>query len=153
LKTGKKYRWSKQAVAEQNGRSLRMYLGEPETMESWSLELPLRGTMELPACSCSIAVEWNKNLRPNKNTRAVLDSDFLDNKTLVLRNRRDGDWFCLANAGRKKLSDYFIDEKIPLEKRDKIPLLAIGSQILWIVGYRQCVAKGRGNVAVTLKKF
>ena len=29
-----------------------------------------------------------------------------------------------------------IDEKIPAGKRDEIPLLADGSHIMWIIGYR-----------------
>ena len=29
-----------------------------------------------------------------------------------------------------------IDEKIPREQRDKIPLITEGSQVLWIVGGR-----------------
>ncbi len=37
--------------------------------------------------------------------------------------------------GRKKLKDYFIDKKVPRDRRDEIPLIALGQEILWIVGF------------------
>ena len=37
--------------------------------------------------------------------------------------------------GKKKLKDWMIDEKIPREARASMPLLAKGSEVLWIVGY------------------
>ena len=40
-------------------------------------------------------------------------------------------------SGTKKLKDFFIDEKIPYWKRDAIPLLCSGKEILWIPGYRR----------------
>ena len=57
---------------------------------------------------------------------------------LTLRNRRPGDWFCPAGMGgkRKKLQDYFVDEKVPRRKRDTVPLLCSGEDILWVVGLR-----------------
>ncbi len=56
---------------------------------------------------------------------------------LNIRNRRQGDRFWpLGLAGSKKLKDFFIDCKIDREKRDRIPLVCDGSQIIWIVGYR-----------------
>ena len=36
----------------------------------------------------------------------------------------------------KKLKDYLIDRKIPVEERDQLWLLADGSEILWIIGDR-----------------
>ena len=39
-------------------------------------------------------------------------------------------------GGRKKLNRIFIDEKIPAELRDQIPVVASGSEILWIPGGR-----------------
>ena len=39
-------------------------------------------------------------------------------------------------GGRKKLKKFFVDSKIPKETRDNILLLADGSEIVWIVGYR-----------------
>lgn len=56
---------------------------------------------------------------------------------LTLRNRQEGDYIVIDEKGsRKKLKDYFINEKIPREKRDDILLLADGSHIVWIIGYR-----------------
>ena len=58
-------------------------------------------------------------------------------KTLQIRNRRPGDRIMVtAQGGRKKLKDYFIDEKIPREQRDELILLAEEEEVLWIVGKR-----------------
>ena len=40
-------------------------------------------------------------------------------------------------GGRKKLKQYFTDQKVPQEDRDKIWIAADGDEVLWIVGYRQ----------------
>ena len=56
--------------------------------------------------------------------------------TLSVRNRRAGDYITLAQGGRKTVKSFMIDEKIPREKRSEILLLAEGSHVLWIVGYR-----------------
>ncbi len=56
---------------------------------------------------------------------------------LKVRNRRRGDVIAIKGIdGDKKLKKYFIDCKIPKEERDKVPLLADGSQIMWIIGHR-----------------
>lgn len=57
--------------------------------------------------------------------------------SLYIRNRKDGDRFIpYGMKGSKKIKDYFIDEKIPREKRDQIPLITDEENILWVVGYR-----------------
>jgi tRNA(Ile)-lysidine synthase len=38
--------------------------------------------------------------------------------------------------GQKKIKDYFIDQKIPLGRRRKIPLLVFQGQVLWVAGLR-----------------
>lgn len=64
-----------------------------------------------------------------------LDYDKIEK--LILRNRQEGDYIVVDDKGsRKKLKDYFINEKVPREIRDDILLLADGSHIVWIIGYR-----------------
>ena len=57
--------------------------------------------------------------------------------SLEIRHRKPGDFLTITDTGgRKKIKDYFIDCKIPREEREKLTLLAEGSHILWVVGYR-----------------
>lgn len=57
--------------------------------------------------------------------------------SLGVRNRQDGDRLVpFGMKGTKKLKDYFIDEKVPKELRDSIPLIVDDENILWVVGYR-----------------
>lgn len=56
---------------------------------------------------------------------------------LIVRNRKPGDRFIpFGMKGSKKIKDYFIDEKIPKDLRDKIPLILDNESILWVIGYR-----------------
>ena len=56
--------------------------------------------------------------------------------TLSVRTRRTGDYYTLKDGRKKTVKSFMIDAKIPREDRDKIPLLAEGQHVLWIVGYR-----------------
>ena len=55
---------------------------------------------------------------------------------VVLRTRRPGDFLANGENTHKKLKSYLIDSKIPREERDRLLLLADGSQVIWIVGMR-----------------
>ena len=55
----------------------------------------------------------------------------------VLRTRRQGDYIVpLGMQGRKKLHDFFVDEKYSREERDRIPILCLGPEVIWVVGSR-----------------
>ncbi len=57
---------------------------------------------------------------------------------LCFRTRRPGDYITIHPDGKtQKLKTFFINEKIPLDQRDKILLIADGQHILWVVGYRE----------------
>lgn len=56
---------------------------------------------------------------------------------LCVRKRQEGDYLIINSQGQhQRLKSYFINEKIPSWERDNIFLLAEGSHILWVIGYR-----------------
>ncbi len=56
---------------------------------------------------------------------------------LFVRSRQAGDRFVpLGLKKRKKLKDFFIDQKIPRRERDLCPLVVSGDNIAWVAGQR-----------------
>ncbi|MBS4534695.1 tRNA lysidine(34) synthetase TilS [Clostridium sp. D2Q-14] len=77
-----------------------------------------------------------KNIKSKDMFIKYFDYDKID-KDLFIRNRESGDKFKpLGMNGTKKLKDFFIDEKVPRDKRDKTPLIYDEKGIIWVVGYR-----------------
>ncbi len=65
-----------------------------------------------------------------------VDASLLGNE-LALRTWDEGDAFVpLGMKEKKKVSDYFIDEKIPLLEKHTIPFLISVNDIVWICGKR-----------------
>lgn len=81
---------------------------------------------------------------------AYIDADKLA-FPLKLRSWKQGDVFCpLGMTGKKKLSDFFINKKIPVNSKQLIPILENGSgDIIWIAGYQ---ADNRYKVTSHTKK-
>ena len=66
-----------------------------------------------------------------------LDAEELPD-TFVLRVRHQGDHFSpLGMDGHsQKLTDFFVNEKLPQRARDHWPLLCVGEEIVWVPGFR-----------------
>lgn len=73
---------------------------------------------------------------PKEDYTKWIDYDKIKNN-LLLRTRQVGDYIQIDNKGStKKIKSLFIDEKIPRENRDELPLIADGSHIVWVIGIR-----------------
>lgn len=86
--------------------------------------------------------EWDcmvKEATNSKNTYTKYFECDTIKDTLCVRVSRPEDYLVIAESGaRKKLSRYFIDEKIPIEQRKRILVLAENEKVLWVLGRRRC---------------
>lgn len=97
------------------------------------------GTYHFAGCRFQVEyleLEGNMQTFPEKKYTKWLAYDTIKHD-VCLRTRKTGDYLIVNQAGgRKKLKDYMIDQKIPREERDRILLVADGSHVLWVVGWR-----------------
>ena len=84
------------------------------------------------------------NILPGKNLETITDKSnvaFIDydkiKLPLKLRTVKQGDTFApLGTMGQKKLSDFFIDSKIPVDERWNSLLIEDKENILWLINHR-----------------
>ena len=82
-------------------------------------------------------IEIHGALQNGKGAEYV-DADKIGNQDLVLRSWKDGDAFVpLGMNSKKKISDFFVDEKIPIYEKPRIPILETkAGEIICVCGYR-----------------
>ncbi len=70
------------------------------------------------------------------NNTACFDADLLT-FPLTIRRWQHGDYFQpIGMKGKKKISDFFIDNKFSLQQKEETWLLLSGNKIVWVIGYR-----------------
>jgi tRNA(Ile)-lysidine synthase len=116
----------------------------PQLMGAPSLPVSIPCQIELAGAWWFSGERWRlpmlareQAMRNEDPFQVWLDAGGLD-KPLRLRVRRPGDQFApLGMDGHKqKLSDFFVNVKMPQRARDKWPLLCAGDEIIWVPGYR-----------------
>lgn len=146
--TGKRVNLPYNIVCEKSYQTILLYregkaeaAGGPVCIECNIDSLAGEKIQLLPENKGVIRLKLVKNVIRNVKIEEKMYTKWLDydilKSTFQIRNRRDGDYIVInRNGGRKKIKDYFIDLKIPREERDNILLLAKGSEIFWVIGYR-----------------
>ncbi len=67
---------------------------------------------------------------------ALLDADKLT-YPLTVRKWREGDWFVpFGMSGKKKISDFLIDQKVSIPEKERQFVLLSGNNIVWLIGRR-----------------
>jgi tRNA(Ile)-lysidine synthase len=73
---------------------------------------------------------------PDDPLVACLDLDTIQ-FPLTIRRWMHGDYFYpLGMEQIKKLSDFFVDKKVPVPEKERIWIMASGKKIVWVMGYR-----------------
>ncbi len=86
-------------------------------------------------CMDIIEPEADFEISKKKYTKCF-DYDKIKNHVQI-RRRRPGDYLTIDAEGHtQKLKSFFVNEKIPAREREELLLLADGSHILWVIGYR-----------------
>ena len=85
----------------------------------------------------SFSVERAKDFNiPEGAEIGCFDYDQLE-YPLYLRHWEKGDYFFpLGSKGKKKLSDFFVDNKMSIDEKERIWLLTSGNNIIWVTGKR-----------------
>ena len=107
-----------------------------ETLERYYLDSP-ENVSSLPF-SMDVEVMERSELGeiPGDRNMACLDYNEIQ-FPLTIRHWLHGDYFFpLGMEQDKKLSDFFVDEKVPVPEKERIWILASGRKIVWIMGHR-----------------
>lgn len=110
------------------------------TPHPFQLQLPQPGRYPLPDSNREILVELVSAALPldemNRAGADLLDAD-LAPFPLLIRSRLPGDRFRPLNSkGKKTVSDFLTDLKMPPGQRDTLPLLLRGDEIIALLGVR-----------------
>lgn len=123
-----------EAVKTYHQLIIRKQISKKEIEFDYEVKVP--GVTKIPELGKQIITKFDEASPSTDRYEEVIDYEKVDSP-IRLRTRRNGDQFQpLGMEGTKKLKDFFIDLKIPLEQRSQIPLLTSNERIIWVVGYR-----------------
>lgn len=125
----------------------------PQTEDPGEVTLSLNGITALPGICTVNASPFASDPIRNNGPVQVLNAQALQGA--VVRLRRDGDRihpFGMFEHS-KLLSDYLTDRKVPLPLRDRLPVIAKGSEILWVpkIGISDLAQVHANSAAVRLE--
>ena len=117
----------------------RLYIAPLQEPSAWQpIEIPVAtGELTQPLHLSFQLMERTSDFQLERaSDAAYFDAEKLPGR-LTLRLPQKGDWFVpFGMRGRKKLSDFFADQKMNRWEKLRQPLLCAGESIVWVVGRR-----------------
>ena len=117
----------------------RLYIAPLQEPSAWQpIEIPVAtGELTQPLHLSFQLMERTSDFQLERaSDAAYFDAEKLPGR-LTLRLPQTGDWFVpFGMRGRKKLSDFFADQKMNRWEKLRQPLLCAGESIVWVVGRR-----------------
>ena len=111
---------------------------KPPDLEPYEYPVELETPILIPQAGAWLEARLLDTLPPTLHAApdcACIDADAVQGQ-LIVRNGRRGDRFQpLGMPAPKKLSDIFVDRKMPRVERWRLPLLCDAAGILWVPGY------------------
>lgn len=118
-----------------DGRLLTVRRVVERAIEDYEYRLQPGDTVDIPSAGWRVSVGAPCEGGSGAGFSQAVALPSADFGPVVVRNRRRGDRFRpLGMQVEKKLSDFFIDRKIPKDIRDTLPLVLIDGRIAWIAG-------------------
>ncbi|MBN1779999.1 tRNA lysidine(34) synthetase TilS [bacterium] len=100
--------------------------------DKWVVIPELKGRIRI----CRLHASGPIKFRKPSEWSEIIDGEHIKH-AFNLRTRKQGDRFHpLGMPVPKKLNHFFIDEKVPVSERSRIPILEYENEIVWVVGYR-----------------
>jgi tRNA(Ile)-lysidine synthase len=136
------------AIALRQFDDLLLLRNAPCSCAGFSYELEVPGYCYVAEACAAFRTEIRES--PERGTakdyviRTFLEPSALQTP-LIIRSRIAGDRY--GGAGRRKVKRMLIDAKIPLIRRDDLPMVVSGRDVIWIPGFRPAKAyrAGRGS--------
>ena len=128
----------------------KLYFVHTKQKTAFCYQLDIPGKLTLPETGQTLTASLEDNYRSSASRKTVyLDTSAVKGSSLTIRSRKNGDFFYPHGLnGKKKLKDYFIDEKVPVFLRDAVPLVLSGEDIIWVAGFRadeRACSRAAGN--------
>ncbi|MCG2813112.1 MAG: tRNA lysidine(34) synthetase TilS [Thermodesulfovibrionales bacterium] len=109
---------------------------QPSKLGAYSLNVPEELALKESGILIKSSFADSAEIPCDGKSKVIIDAERIK-LPLVVRARKSGDLFYPFGFGkRKKLQDFFVDEKIPRDERDSIPIVLSGNDVVWIAGYR-----------------
>ncbi|HCC08272.1 MAG TPA: tRNA lysidine(34) synthetase TilS [Clostridiales bacterium] len=136
--SGKQLNLPNNIIAEKNFNILKLFIANFDEIFGYEYKInkiPCNINVEGAILNLEL-IESNENIINTDNIK-YFDYDKINIDLLSIRNRREGDYIYIRQESeRQKLKKFFTNSKIPIEARNKLPILVQNNNTIWIVGYK-----------------